>query len=159
MLNARWSITQKLDPTLKQSNYKAKERHQTWGTRFVFGPDNRAFILMLSGALRPAKTLHAGNRNNGGPYFLALPKIAGLVMDRRWWAGPGLDWCNGTALRILERPVITWAPVIGIVFLLLGRRIVDGKPEVSGRGFRFSLLRAGKGEKLLSLSLRNQTSE
>ena len=46
-------------------------------------------------------------------------------------AGP---LCNGIAFRILERPVITWAQVIGIVFVLLGRRILDGKPGVSGRG-------------------------
>ena len=73
-------------------------------------------------------------------------------------AGP---LCNGIAFRILERPVITWAQVIGIVFVLLGRRILDGKPGVSGRGNEPQVQSPScrKGIKLLSLALRNQTSE
>ena len=41
----------------------------------------------------------------------------------------------GIALNDLERPVVTRVDTgIGIVFVLLGRRILDGKPGVSGRG-------------------------
>ena len=47
-------------------------------------------------------------------------------------AAPKTPPCNGTALRILERPVITWTLVIGIVLYYLGG--VDGKPGVSLRG-------------------------
>ena len=47
-------------------------------------------------------------------------------------AAPKTPPCDGTALRILERPVITWTRVIGIVSYYLGG--VDGKPGVSGRG-------------------------
>ena len=40
----------------------------------------------------------------------------------------------GIALIILIRPVSTWGTGIGIVFVLVGWRITDGVPGVSGRG-------------------------
>lgn len=41
--------------------------------------------------------------------------------------------CNGSDLNDAERPVITWLLGIGIAFVVLGRRILDGKPGVSQR--------------------------
>ena len=69
--------------------------------------------------------------------------------------------CNGIALNILEKAGKYLGTGVGVVLVLLGRRILDEKPGVSGRGTSpgLSLLRARKGIKLLSLSLRNQTIE
>ena len=43
-------------------------------------------------------------------------------------------FCKRTASIILQRPVITWAQVVGIVFVLLGKCMLDGKQGVSGQG-------------------------
>ena len=37
------------------------------------------------------------------------------------------------------RPVITWVQSVGIVFTVLGRRILDGKQEVFRRGTSLAL--------------------
>ena len=56
------------------------------------------------------------------------PSFGGIRSSTFWGV------CNGIASIFLERPVITWAQVVEIVFVLHGRRILDGKPWVSGRG-------------------------
>ena len=65
-----------------------------------------------------------------------------------WGVCYGIPW-NG-----LERPIITLGAGIGIVFILLGRRILDGKPGVQGEATDpvSIFLRAERNEVAISIS-------
>ena len=59
--------------------------------------------------------------------------------------------CYNTALYVVESPATTWVlPFIGIVFVVLGRRILGGKPGVSQKGMSVvSVSVVHEGSKLL----------